>query len=724
MHGWLPRTAAAAALALALGGTATLFRPARTAASSGHVPRAVVFVADTSGIVRVGPDGTRTPVSDAGARLMALGDDGSLYAVRGDDKIVQIRPDGADVSLPFADLGLATGLAVDRDGIVYVATRDRGIRTMKPGAVKQGSVALTGLRFIAGMAVDEAGTVHAASTDGGRIVSRTLAGQQTSSFALGLYGRPVALAADRGSNLYVVDRDTDRVIRIGPAGKHATLGSGGFDGLAVAEDGGVYATDLDNDRVVRLAEGAAPAPMVTGLTGVTALAVRTVPNPPTEVKAAAGDGQAEVKWFGATGNGGRPINAYVVTASPGGRTCTTAGDRCIVTGLINDVSYTFSVRATNTGNEIGTSIPSLSTAVVRPQAPFTEVPTSSSPEPDAATPAPSTSASDAPSASSPVTVAPITSAPVSMPPVTSPSVSVPSVSVPSVTSAPVSVPSVTSAPVSMPPVTSAPVSMPPVTSAPVSIPPVTSAPASVAPVTSAPASVAPVTSAPTTTPVKPSAPGGVSVRAGYSSIDVSWAASDGAVRYRAVAGPGPAMCETSTTNCVLGGTAGTSYTVKVLAFGDTGAWSESVASAVVTPVLPPIAAEPPRTGLKLGTDNGATARPGHAIVVSGTGYAAHSTVRISVYSEPVTLVDAVADETGAFRVRVSVPENLSAGAHSLVASGVDPSGSVRAMRLDLTVAHAGDPLPVTGDAVLVQVLAGLVFVIGGVLLRRVRPDRR
>jgi len=51
--------------------------------------------------------------------------------------------------------------------------------------------------------------------------------------------------------------------------------------------------------------------------------------------------------FAAPANGGAPITAYTVVASPGGRTATGTKSPIVVTGLKNGIDYTFKVRATN-----------------------------------------------------------------------------------------------------------------------------------------------------------------------------------------------------------------------------------------------------------------------------------------------------------------------------------------------------------------------------------------
>jgi len=73
-----------------------------------------------------------------------------------------------------------------------------------------------------------------------------------------------------------------------------------------------------------------------------------------------------VQWSVPTGNGSL-VTGYTVTASPGGRACTTAGDGktdCTVTGLTDGTPYSFTVAATNAR---GTGPPSAPSAFVTPE---------------------------------------------------------------------------------------------------------------------------------------------------------------------------------------------------------------------------------------------------------------------------------------------------------------------------------------------------------------------
>jgi titin len=84
----------------------------------------------------------------------------------------------------------------------------------------------------------------------------------------------------------------------------------------------------------------------------------TVPSAPTTVTATPGIGQAVVNFTPSANNGGMPITAYTVTASPGGASATGPGGGIVVTGLQNGGTYTFTVVATNAlGNSL-TSAPS------------------------------------------------------------------------------------------------------------------------------------------------------------------------------------------------------------------------------------------------------------------------------------------------------------------------------------------------------------------------------
>ena len=86
----------------------------------------------------------------------------------------------------------------------------------------------------------------------------------------------------------------------------------------------------------------------------------TAPGTPTNVGATGNDGQADVTWTAPTDDGGDAIDGYIVTASPGGATCTAVAPAttCTIAGLTNGTAYTFSVVATNNAGNSASSTPS------------------------------------------------------------------------------------------------------------------------------------------------------------------------------------------------------------------------------------------------------------------------------------------------------------------------------------------------------------------------------
>jgi hypothetical protein len=248
----------------------------------------------------------------------------------------------------------------------------------------------------------------------------------------------------------------------------------------------------------------------------------------------------------------------------------------------------------------------------------------------------------------------------------------------------------------------------------------------------------PVTAAPT-------APGQVTATAGVSQIVVSWDAPadpSGITGYTATASPGPATCTTDgATTCVMGGTAGVTYTISVVATGAGGTSTPAGPSGEVTPTAPEPPVQVPDTDLDLTTDKGliTTAEPGQVVVFIGTGFAAHSTVTISIYSDPIVLGTVVTDENGDFSKPITIPPGLEEGAHTAVAQGVAPDGTERSMKLAIAVAAeapaqgpgstpdpapGGGQLPVTGVNISTILLAGLLSLTTGTALMAATRRRR
>jgi hypothetical protein len=225
----------------------------------------------------------------------------------------------------------------------------------------------------------------------------------------------------------------------------------------------------------------------------------------------------------------------------------------------------------------------------------------------------------------------------------------------------------------------------------------------------------------------PDAPPNLTAAAAVSSIVVSWSPSlahgSPVTGYTVVASPGPATCTTTTTSCVLGATAGTSYTVTAVANSAVGSSEPSVAAPVV-PAAPIVSNTPPVTALTLTTDKGliTTANTGQQIIVIGTGFAAYSTATITIYSTPLNLGTVITDGNGNFTKPVTIPLNLVNGLHQVIAQGVAPDGTPRAMKLSVTVARSH--LAVTGSPILDIAVTGLLMILAGAWLLFLTGTRR
>lgn len=83
------------------------------------------------------------------------------------------------------------------------------------------------------------------------------------------------------------------------------------------------------------------------------------PSEPLSVQAFLQRGGALVAWQGPESTGGTPINRFVVTSSPDNLTCETSGKlECVVNGLSNGKTYSFTVTAFNAVGQSQISAPS------------------------------------------------------------------------------------------------------------------------------------------------------------------------------------------------------------------------------------------------------------------------------------------------------------------------------------------------------------------------------
>lgn len=210
-----------------------------------------------------GPRGTRVPVSimrisrDLQARpfvrdllnvsALAFGPDGYLYASsRADGIVYRISPEGA-VSTFAEGMGLATGIAFDKNGNLFVGDRSGTIFKLGPHgrhnaaeifvfATLEPSVAAYHLAFrddgillVTAPTTSSHQAIHAIDPDGTAHV-----------FFRGL-GRPQGMALDADGNVYVAASLGGRrgIVRVAANGASAELAVSGNDlvGLCFTEDG-------------------------------------------------------------------------------------------------------------------------------------------------------------------------------------------------------------------------------------------------------------------------------------------------------------------------------------------------------------------------------------------------------------------------------------------------------------------------------------------------------
>lgn len=241
---------------------------------------------------------------------IAIGKDGNIYVADADNfRIRKVAPDGVittvagsgirgyrDGDLKTAMFAYPTGIAVDKDGNVYVA--DRGSHTIRKivngsyvatlagngyPAYADGNGVKTHFREPVSVAVDQAGIVYVADSGNNAIRKitpdgdvSTLAGGSGPGYRDGKgrearFSWPTGIAVDGVGNIYICDSQNNRVRRITPEGVVSTVAGSSVPGFAdgsgyqaqfrfptgieVDRMGNIYVADSGNNRIRKISQG-------------------------------------------------------------------------------------------------------------------------------------------------------------------------------------------------------------------------------------------------------------------------------------------------------------------------------------------------------------------------------------------------------------------------------------------------------------------------------------
>jgi DNA-binding beta-propeller fold protein YncE len=298
--------------------------------------------------VVLSPTRTRAYVLNATARTVSIVDTASRAVIGTTGEL-----DGA---APLVDLAIAPG-----GGTLYALTSSPGtpklhlIATAADATAPASSVTVGALDAHA-LAATATRVVIAITTAGGddTLLIRDTAGASVATGPTDLGSAPTALAVSAdGATAYVATAQP-RLFAIPVATPEAGGGAGAtpagqVGAIAVGPTGAVYAAETTAIGVYSAAGARTGA--IAGAAG-TALAIcpstAVLPGAPTAVAGTRADRAAAVAWTAPASDGGNPITSYLVTAAPGGATCTATGaTACTVEGLANGTRYTFTVQARN-----------------------------------------------------------------------------------------------------------------------------------------------------------------------------------------------------------------------------------------------------------------------------------------------------------------------------------------------------------------------------------------
>jgi uncharacterized protein (TIGR03437 family) len=188
-----------------------------------------------------------------------------LLADSGNSRIRRIRPDGIIETVPTGTLRTPTGLAIDVAGNVFVSDPDDGVIYRITPAGTQSTFFSNAEASPESLAIDTAGNLFVSDPSRAIIFRITPAGAVSTVAGNGTRGfggdgqdalraqlhYPGAIALDAAGNLFIADRDNNRVRKVTRAGIISTVAGNGS--AAFSGDGGAAtAAGLDEVRGLAL----------------------------------------------------------------------------------------------------------------------------------------------------------------------------------------------------------------------------------------------------------------------------------------------------------------------------------------------------------------------------------------------------------------------------------------------------------------------------------------
>ncbi|MCX4091844.1 lipoprotein LpqH [Nocardia sp. alder85J] len=169
---------------------------------------------------------------------------------------------GSPDILPFTGSGSIGPIAATA-GTLYVSYGPKVVKVAS-GSDAPTTLPFTGIGSIGGVAVDGAGTVYVTDTPGNRVLKLAPGAAAPAVLPFPGLSAPEGVAVDAVGNVYIAD--LRRVQKLTPGATASTVlpfpGLAAARAVAVDAKGTVYVADRDNDRILRLAAGATTATVV------------------------------------------------------------------------------------------------------------------------------------------------------------------------------------------------------------------------------------------------------------------------------------------------------------------------------------------------------------------------------------------------------------------------------------------------------------------------------